>query len=275
MIRTKRNTHIIEIGIMVIMASLLLASCGSKNQNAGESGDFTDKAPISMSTSTLTVAFELGYWVEKTSLICEAEYLGHSDPFMVMPVSGNVATVFTDYYFKLNRELKGQAKFEDISDYGEDILVVRQKGGRVGNVETQNGDEASFAEGSTYLLFLYDVENGAECNTAGNHYYLFGNEQGSWIDDGATCSNKAIGLVISVDEVNEAISSAADTPSTQGVNKEQYWQEIEDAYKDGKIPQDAYDSAIKKKEIEDNNFATIASAEDVKEYENQILSASN
>ena len=91
-------------------------------------------------------------------------YKEDSHGFQVEATNGGVKT-FTDYYFQMEEVLRGQAPEDG-------ILTLRQDGGRVGDVLSNDTHRHTFQKEALYLLFLRKPTTGGNFNTQGEHYYL-------------------------------------------------------------------------------------------------------
>lgn len=122
--------------------------------------DETSGSTVFSSYAAITT-FELE---RDSNLIAVCTYKEDSHGFQVEATNGGVKT-FTDYYFQVEEVLRGQAPEDG-------ILTLRQDGGRVGDVLSNDTHRHTFQKEALYLLFLRKPTTGGNFNTQGEHYYL-------------------------------------------------------------------------------------------------------
>lgn len=249
------------IAAILLSGSLAFLLCAC-SLNAGSTQCKGGQEKIQVSTSGSYIPFDLESWVSSATLICSATFVENSDAMLIEPVDGGSPMPFTDSYFEVNEVIKGDALLEDSAMPNRSVLVVRQKGGETQSVSMSNDDAKSFEAGKQYLLFLYSISNGAEYNTAGNHYYLYGSgENGAWeIANEQLLSDNASDTQISISDIKElaaasSVQAGATTTYEESVNN--YLADIEEAYQRGDIPQDAYEATVEKYRKQNEEFATI------------------
>ena len=88
---------------------------------------------------------------EQSALIALGTVTEKSEAFQIQNVSGSIAN-FTDYSFKINSTLRGNAD--------NDTVTVRVQGGTVGNYTEIYEFSPDLEKNKEYLLFLYKPGSG-------------------------------------------------------------------------------------------------------------------
>lgn len=262
-------------GIALSVASCILlfsAGCSSAASTPSDTSSTTNQqesTPIVVSehVSSANANFSLEDCWANADLICVATYKDSSEPFAIRPVDGGDPQLFTDLHFDISQTYLGSASSDDSSQ-----LTVRQMGGTGQYVEVVNDDALVPKDGSSYLLFLYKIDNGAEYNTEGDHYYLIGGNQGAWADDGTdTYASPTNGDKVSVDDLVAMQDAKGSAPQVQHDQNTQYLDELQSAYTEGRIDRDYLDAAKDKIELENSQYATVMSKAETLAYETEMI----
>lgn len=269
----------------VFFATAALAAClagcvragssdGPDDPNGLRPADESEPSTSTVGSGTAACYADVSFeeFCVESDLIATGSYVGKSDSFMIEPVNGATPMFFTDYYFEVDQVCKGNLP-ESVKSASSQVITVRQRGGKGQLTETTNGNAVQPVQGQEYLLFLYRIENGADYNTEGDHFYLVSGSLGAWqlnIDD---CYDKESGETCSVAKselaarVSEAVAAGAAAGSSDAGSKAAYLADIEKRYRNGEIPEEYYDEVMQNAQKEDSQFARIMTDEEVAEYE--------
>lgn len=237
-----------------------------------------DTVKIVQSSSGVYADFSFDDFCKSADLTCRGKYLGCSDPFMIDPVNDAEPMYFTDYYFAVEDVYDGTLP-GSVASAKQRVLTVRQQGGVGELVAMVNESAAEPVEGVSYLLFLYSIEDGAEYNTEGDHFYLMSGMFGAWPlslsgsfvspNDGEAVAEEA--AAESVEKAVSAASTMATGPVVTG--KDAYVAEIEHLYLEGEISEEDYDAIMSDLQKEATSFARVMTDAEAKAYEESAVAA--
>lgn len=241
------------------------SSSGLETSQAGPSTDLSSYKYVQRISGSLA-SVDYQQMLQNSDYVVIAEYIGKSEPFMIRPVGGSDPTYFTDYYF--------------VSQGGEDAaenkITVRQKGGYGTYFACVNDDAAKPVSDNEYLLFLYKIDDGAEWNTEGDHYYLVGDYTGMWsLDENRNFINPMQDELIPYD-VAKANCGIKEKPVVY-VNGEpmnyrsQHLSELRERYESGELPYEAYKAAMDREEEISSSFSQIMTKEEALAYELEMV----
>lgn len=211
-----------------------------------------------------------------SDLIVSGTYVGKSDSFMIEPVNGATPMFFTDYYFEVGEVCKGILP-DSVARSSPQRITVRQRGGAGSFTETVDSNALQPTEGQEYLLFLYRIENGADYNTEGDHFYLMSGSLGAWPLNEAGCYAKDGGEERLIEksavmaQVSEALAASAAANGADASGEEDshaaYLADVEERYRNGEIPEEYYNEVMQNEQKENSQYARIMTDEEVAEYE--------
>lgn len=283
----KPRRKIVAYIFSMLLVCILFAGCTSGNSQSSASLESADSVPESSSgleTSQVELSTDLSSYkyvqrisgalasvdyqqmLQNSDYVVIAEYVGKSEPFMIRPVGGSDPTYFTDYYFAS----------KEGEDATEKMITVRQKGGYGTYFACVNDDAAKPVSDNKYLLFLYKIDDGAEWNTEGDHYYLVGDYTGMWsLDENRNFINPMQDELIPYD-VAKANCGIKEKPVVYVDGKpmnyrSQYLAELRESYESGEMPYEAYKAAIDREEEISSTFSQIMTKEEALAYELEIV----
>lgn len=182
--------------IIVACAAALAVAVGIAVLSTGEwigpiGDDISDpakkKLPV-VTRSILMPGYSLDELASRSDLIVTGTVASHADSVLIEPGDGGEPLFFTDVTVDVDEVfLDRMGRFT----VGADELVVRTEGGEGEHIEMAVEGAPAFDEGSRYLLFLYQLDDGTYYNAPGDHYYVVGVGTGAWeeADDGSFASS--------------------------------------------------------------------------------------
>lgn len=219
--------------------------------------------------------FTLNELIEKADIIVDGTVAGRSDAFLIDPVDEKEPRFFTDMYFSVDNVYYGSP---DYNESESSTISVRLEGGSGDLVSTINDTTPSFQEGSRYLLFLYQLNDGTYYNTEGNHYYVIGVGTGAWTvsSDNSEYYDSPLWQPdgrtgVSSEELFETLASTkgadrnSPKPAAEGTNAK--LDEIESDYQSGLISKESYDNYMELAKKEASGFAHIMTPSEQRNYE--------
>lgn len=216
---------------------------------------------------------------EGAELIVAGEVMGRSEPFLVKPVDGADPKFFEDIYIRLDDVFAGTPAFTSEQNQEDSVITVRSEGGMGEVVATVNDATPVFEEGQSYLLFLYQRDDGAYFNTEGNHYYVVGVMVGAWLEDEGVFESPIFqpdGLQsLSKESVADWLATI---PAVVGADQEFLGvngslDKIKAEYDAGVLSEEAYQFYLDLAQEEASGYATILSAKEQRAYEEAVLAA--
>ena len=153
----------------------------------GTTAEQSDDGLIVQHVSAQMPGFSLDELMERSYLVVAGTVAGRSNAFVVDPSDDKEPRFFTDVSLTVDEVFRGTPVYVDDS---EKEIAVRVEGGSGEFVATMNDASPAFDEGSRYLLFLYQLDDGTYYNAQGDHYYVVGVGTGAWeeADDGSFAS---------------------------------------------------------------------------------------
>ena len=229
-----------------------------------------DEIKIVQGSSSAIVEMSFMDQVPSSNLICAANYIGQSDSFMIDPAGTAEPSLFTDYYFNITKVIAGSP----VSTEGEAYnLVVRQKGGEGNYIKQENDVAATFEEGASYLLALYQIKDGSYYNTAGSQFYLTADNQSCWKWDGETYFNeetneRLTNLDLSNRMINEELGGERDQfPASSAI------EELEKQRARSAVDEEYYQNILAEESAKRDGFSQIMSEDLQARYEEAMVSA--
>lgn len=267
-----------------VMLFALLALAGCTNAQPEDDDISTQGAEeasaepvVGHTTCTEVPPMSFSELLEKAELIVQGVVESKSDSFLIEPIDGAPPQFFTDVFFNVEAVYAGTPHYDSESDAQNARLTVRTEGGVGDLVKMTNDATPDFQNGQRYLLFLYQVDDGSDYNTEGNHYYVVGYYIGAWLEsETAGEFKRTVPPFDSIDRIDKEtlLQKIADAPFPVGIEKEDLGikavlPEIEEDYQKGSISQEAYESYVQQAEKESSTFARIMTAEEQQAYEQE------
>lgn len=284
MIRRVERSRLTRIGLaaFVLAGSLALSACSTDKTVCYAGGDAQDNPASAGVEVTRHVSFANedydleDYWAN-SDLVCVGTYVDASEPLLIEPVDGSDPLYFTDLHFSVSDVLSGSVPESCVEDDGTTTLTVRQQGGVGERVALVNDDALVPSVGDSYLLFLYEIDDGSDYNTEGDHFYLIGGgEFGAWKETGEGTFSKFDGSeTVTSEELDELASAPQVTRTSTQQDGDSYLQEIEVMYLNGEIPKEYYDEVMGRETKEAAEFARVLGADEVEAYEERIVGSSS
>ena len=255
---------------LALAAPLPLAGCQKAPEAAQQeapgavaAGGPSSASAMGAGSSGLRVALSFDEQWQHAEAMVAATYQEAGRPFLVEPVGGGEPTFFTDYYFKVDEAFSGELP-ESVRRSG--VLTVRQKGGS----RLINGNAVTLQPGTRYLLSLYSIPDGSECNTEGDHFYLLAG--GAWpeVEPGAFDEGS---YRVTLDELRACDKATAGSLRPSGNDKESYLAEVEERYRAGEYSQGYYEALRAQAEAEQQRYARIMTPEEQRAYEEELDAA--
>lgn len=208
--------------------------------------------------------------VPDSNLICVANYIGQSDSFMIDPAGTAEPALFTDYYFNIAKVIAGSPA----STEGETCnLLVRQQVGEGNYIKQESDVAATFEEGASYVLALYQIKDGSFYNTDGPHYYLTADNQSCWKWDGEAYINERTNeKLTSLDLSNQMIIDEL------GRGRDQYpassaIEELEKLYTQNVVDEEYHQNILAEESTKRDGFSRIMSKDLQARYEEAMVGA--
>ena len=232
----------------------------------------TQTGGLGVGVSASYAELSLDEWWLLSDFIVAATYSGAGEPMLIEPVGEGSPMYFTEYEFTVD-----EVFYEDPSSPGYPHAVgssihVRSMGGAGASYAVNNGNAPQLEEGTSYLLFLYFIPDGASYNTEGEHFYLKQDGSGAWTADGDAYTSGAQ-LAVTADQLHgyEDVSPHMNTGgvvrATDG--RDAFLEETAAMLKSGQITQEQYDQTVARIEAERNSFAHVMTPEEVEEFERE------
>lgn len=292
-VRRQSHSHTHTSGRALLISSVLafalfaLAGCASPQAEEGvapvaseppQGAEETNTEPVVVrATCTEVPLMSFSELLEKAELIVQGVVESKSEAFLIEPVDGTSPQFFTDVFFSVEAVYAGTPHYDSESDAQSARLTVRTEGGAGNLVKMTNDATPDFQNGQRYLLFLYQVDDGSDYNTEGNHYYVIGYYIGAWLEsETAGEFKRTVPPFDSIDRIDKEtlLQKIADAPFPVGVEKEDLGitavlPEIEEDFQKGSISQEAYESYVQLAEKESSTFARIMTDEEQQAYEQE------
>lgn len=172
---------------------------------------------------------------EQSALIALGTVTEKSEAFRIQNVSGSIAN-FTDYSFKINSTLRGNAD--------NDTVTVRVQGGTVGNYTEIYEFSPDLEKNKEYLLFLYKPGRGGAYNTEGDYYYVLGLTQGSFSEDQTGNFISQSGEKLTHDNLIATLDSKESKPVDENYFRNEYIENQKRNLQNGFITQQEFDDMM-------------------------------
>ena len=172
---------------------------------------------------------------EQSALIALGTVTEKSEAFQIQNVSGSIAN-FTDYSFKINSTLRGNAD--------NDTVTVRVQGGTVGNYTEIYEFSPDLEKNKEYLLFLYKPGRGGAYNTEGDYYYVLGLTQGSFSEDQTGNFISQSGEKLTHDNLIATLDSEESKPVDENYFRNEYIENQKRNLQNGFITQQEFDDMM-------------------------------
>lgn len=288
--REKKHLNPNQLNIVLIVGAVIfiaVIAVSLKVYSLSHTSSSTDEAPIPVTSeqiksqiiedeikivqgsSSAVVEIIFMDQVPNSNLICVANYIGQSDSFMIDPAGTAEPALFTDFYFKISQVIAGSPASTDGETYN---LVVRQKVGEGNYIKQESDVAATFEEGASYLLALYQINDGSFYNTEGSHYYLTADNQSCWKWDGeAYINEKSNERLTSLDLSNQMINDEL------GRERDQYpastaIEELESLRTQSAVDEEYFQNIIAEESAKRDGFSRIMSEDLQAKYEETMVS---
>ena len=215
-----------KLAILLILIAIIIASI---------SIGFMQLAPKAVYISGSIEEKSTNDLCEQSSLIALGTITGKSEAFKIKNVSGSVAN-FTDYYFKVDSILRGNADSETV--------IVRVQGGTVGRYTEIYELSPNLEENNEYLLFLYKPGRGGAYNTEGDYYYVLGLTQGCFEKDGTDSFVSQNGQILSQEKLVVVLEDEAGRTVDENYFRNEYIENQKRNLQNGFITQEEFDSMM-------------------------------
>ena len=231
-------------------------------------------------SSPLMPALTVDELFDRSDLVVVATVGNTTDTLLIDPVDDKEPKFFTDTLFTIETVVYGTPDYVTGSTSN---VTIRTEGGTGNYVQTVNDGTPDFLEGDSYLLFLYQLDDGTYYNTAGNHYYIVGISTGAWKESASEpnvfdspCWQPEDAQTATLDGVETIAASlpstieSAQTPNkNSGVNAD--LENIEMEFEQGIISEEEYQRLLELAQQEASSFARVMSESEQSTYEQEML----